>query len=96
MEEELSTLLLYSSVEVPQPRPSLCNLSMMHQDVFEPTVVDLILPSSLQRLCGTTRTVRKLSNTGAARSYLSLTAFCCAQRTAQVLLVLFFSHAIPL
>lgn len=54
LEEEPSTLLLqYSSVEVPQPRPSLWNLSVMHEDVFEPILeVDLILPSSLQRLHG--------------------------------------------
>lgn len=51
LEEEPNTLLLhYSSVEVPQLRPSLWNLSVMHQDIFESILeVDLILPSSLQR-----------------------------------------------
>lgn len=107
LEEEPSTLPLhYSSVEVPQPRPSLCNLSMMHQDVFEPILeVDIILPSSLQRLRGHKEDSQHLAiheHTPEIQQYMSsqklsvsVTAFCCAHRTAQELLVLFFSQTIP-
>ena len=107
LEEELTTLLLHcSSVEVPQSRPSLCNLSMMHRDVFEPILhVDLILPSSLQRLRGHKEDSQHLAihkhtpeiqqYRSSQKLFVSVTAFCCAHRTAQMLLDLFFSHAIP-
>lgn len=40
----------HSSVEVPQPRLSLCNLYVMHQDISESVLeVDVIIPSSLHR-----------------------------------------------
>lgn len=105
LEEEPRTLLYNWSAELPQARPSLCNLSVVCQDVFEPIPeVDLILPSSLQILHGHKDNSQFLAiheHTPEVHQYRSsqklsvfVTAFCSAHRTAQVLLVLFFSHAV--
>lgn len=78
----------------------------MHQDVFEPRLeVDHILPSSLQKWCGHKEHSQHLAvheHSPEIQQYrssqklpVSVTAFCCAHRTAQVFLALFFSHAIP-
>lgn len=106
LEEEARTLLYYWSAELPQARPSLCNLSVVCQNVFEPIPeVDLILPSSLQILHGHKDNSQHLAiheHTPEVHRYSSsqkfsvfVTAFCSAHRIAQVLLVLFFSCAIP-
>lgn len=91
LEEETRTLLYYRSAELPQTRPSLCNLSVVCQNVFEPIPeVDLILPSSLQILHGHKDNSQHLAiheHTPETHQYRSsqkfsvfVTAFCSGHR----------------